>query len=157
MTWPSCRIVAGCTIREGQQGSSQLIAGTDNGYLHFWDCAGCCTDSAGCGCFDLCWPSAFRSVHSHPSSMFHRIGEVATSFRAWRQSRDFLQISNPQENVTCFRVICPSPQGPLASFGPSHHNLILFWTDCVRCYAQQKSPCILIGLLGVHGGVVNCS
>ena len=86
--WPSCRSVAGCTIREGQQGSSQLIAGTDNGYLHFWDCAGCCADRAGCGRFDLCWPSAFRSAHSHPSSMFHRIGEVATSFRAWRQSRD---------------------------------------------------------------------
>eukprot|EP00437_Effrenium_voratum_P041273 CAMPEP_0181482224 /NCGR_PEP_ID=MMETSP1110-20121109/44726_1 /TAXON_ID=174948 /ORGANISM="Symbiodinium sp., Strain CCMP421" /LENGTH=452 /DNA_ID=CAMNT_0023607759 /DNA_START=32 /DNA_END=1387 /DNA_ORIENTATION=+ len=30
-------IVNCCTIREGQQGSSQLIAGTDNGYLHFWD------------------------------------------------------------------------------------------------------------------------
>lgn len=30
-------IVNCCAIREGQQGSSQLIAGTDNGYLHFWD------------------------------------------------------------------------------------------------------------------------
>lgn len=30
-------IVNACVIREGQQGSSQLIAGTDNGYMHFWD------------------------------------------------------------------------------------------------------------------------
>jgi len=30
-------IVNCCTIREGAKGSSQLISGTDNGYLHFWD------------------------------------------------------------------------------------------------------------------------
>lgn len=30
-------IVNACAIREGAQGSSVLIAGTDNGYLHFWD------------------------------------------------------------------------------------------------------------------------
>ena len=34
-------LMTGCTIREGQQGSSQLIGGTDNGYLHFWD--RCCS------------------------------------------------------------------------------------------------------------------
>jgi pleiotropic regulator 1 len=30
-------IVNGCAIREDRQGSSVLVAGTDNGYLHFWD------------------------------------------------------------------------------------------------------------------------
>jgi pleiotropic regulator 1 len=30
-------IVNACTIREAAQGSSILISGTDNGYLHFWD------------------------------------------------------------------------------------------------------------------------
>jgi len=30
-------IVNCSVIREGQQGSSQLIAGTDNGYIHYWD------------------------------------------------------------------------------------------------------------------------
>lgn len=30
-------IVNACTIRESAQGSSILIGGTDNGYLHFWD------------------------------------------------------------------------------------------------------------------------
>lgn len=30
-------IVNACAIREAEQGSSILIAGTDNGFLHFWD------------------------------------------------------------------------------------------------------------------------
>eukprot|EP00933_Yihiella_yeosuensis_P033561 TRINITY_DN27240_c0_g1_i1.p1 TRINITY_DN27240_c0_g1~~TRINITY_DN27240_c0_g1_i1.p1 ORF type:complete len:484 (+),score=94.41 TRINITY_DN27240_c0_g1_i1:94-1545(+) len=30
-------IVNCAVIREGQKGSSQLIAGTDNGYIHYWD------------------------------------------------------------------------------------------------------------------------
>jgi len=30
-------IVNACTVRECAQGSSILIGGTDNGYLHFWD------------------------------------------------------------------------------------------------------------------------
>merc|ERR1711904_406150 len=30
-------IINSCVIRESDKGSSQLIAGTDNGYIHFWD------------------------------------------------------------------------------------------------------------------------
>lgn len=30
-------IINGCAIREGQNGSSMLVCGTDNGFLHFWD------------------------------------------------------------------------------------------------------------------------
>jgi pleiotropic regulator 1 len=59
-------IVNGCAIREGDRGSSVLIGGTDNGYLHFWD-----------------WASGhkFQSIQSEPQpgSMSAENGIFATT------------------------------------------------------------------------------
>ena len=76
VTWLSCRSVSGSTIREGQQGSSQLIAGTDNGYLHFWDCWLLCW---------LCWLWLFwpvLAIRIVPTPIHH---PCSTGLEKWPQ------------------------------------------------------------------------